>query len=1126
MREASRWSTRQIGLAVAAASAVVVVGGVGLLLYRAGGTGQSGSPATGAGATPGGLASPPPLAPPVDIARTGLANVGKAKVQYVDRKDPTRVLGLIEWSKVDPMPGGRSVVEQPKATIYLEGAQRLVVTAARARLFARGPTDPPESGVFEGEVRAALHGPGSADTDTPLVEFVTRGLTFDLALGEVGTTQDFTIAGSGVNVAGSGLRIVSNQVDGRLELLRVEHVTTARLSPSAVSAAFTKAKGEVDAARAAEPKGREEPATANTGAAVPVVVYAATAIGSVAATQQDREALAESLTVQFAMQGGRLAPGAIAAIRGVDRTGSRFDLPVNPTPAREQEGTDLAADNAVKVQAPVDDTVSIAFTGPFEIRPKPQNDVSPLAAERLAVTLKGNARVTAPGQGVFAKGGLLAYGATTATLIAAAEATPQAERPAAEKPRERAALASILLAGRGYVLAESLIATLTTGSVRIDGAGELGGLSGKTSTVPEPDNAGCLVPVPHIAWAQQATITLTPQAESHQASDPPTDKVTAQITAPAWLTVLGATFDGNVIATDGRLTRRGEMAQASAQSIAVMCVNPATVADSPQQTAPPPLLLSKITMSGDAAMTDGRGNSLASTDLTIDFAPVPVGQRAAVLAGRDPVAILAFGNVIAKQSGSDTAKDAPPAATIATSKLTARLTRDGNDALTAERVFAEGGLRIATDNRLTVSAERANVEVATQVVDLLGDTVSIEQSGATITGTQMRVDGLRRELFVHGPGHIASVSALGRPVFSAAWQRSLRLDDSKGEAELRGDVAATSSQSDLESDVLRAGSILINFTPGLAEAADSSSASVDPDANGSADKLIRNIARIEARGQSVEAEDGVKATVESRRFRAIAATPPAPGAPADALPTPLQRGELARLLYLESDRLVVEPSAGQFTVPTPGRLFIDDRPASAAKPIDATLPANSAFASSASGTSLFDWNGSLTLSQATGTMQMSSAPTSDGATLSGPGNVRLVHRPAVKDGAAPAADRVITITATSLQAVLAGLNATASPSGLSAGRTALTLASATGNVEVTGEGGQRLNADRVAYDAVLRSAVAEGLGSVEQAGEGFVGRVTAIDPARPTPVVARRLRYDLATGRIDIIEPMPVVVPR
>ena len=92
----------------------------------------------------------------------------------------------------------------------------------------------------------------------------------------------------------------------------------------------------------------------------------------------------------------------------------------------------------------------------------------------------------------------------------------------------------------------------------------------------------------------------------------------------------------------------------------------------------------------------------------------------------------------------------------------------------------------------------------------------------------------------------------------------------------------------------------------------------------------------------------------------------------------------------------------------------------------------------------------------------------------------------------------------------------------------LSSAAAKGNVEVTSPDKRRMTAGRVDFDAARQVVSAHGdvSATAVPAVTADPARVTFSDPSRPTPLVARALKWFLQTGRVEVIEPMPVSTPR
>ena len=129
-------------------------------------------------------------------------------------------------------------------------------------------------------------------------------------------------------------------------------------------------------------------------------------------------------------------------------------------------------------------------------------------------------------------------------------------------------------------------------------------------------------------------------------------------------------------------------------------------------------------------------------------------------------------------------------------------------------------------------------------------------------------------------------------------------------------------------------------------------------------------------------------------------------------------------------------------------------------------------------------------------------------------NVEMIHKPIDNQPFA-------RMTCNELEALVG----TGEPAGLSAaGPSAragkLVRATAMGNVYIESQDRKKLIAERAVYDAE-RSIVEA------TAGDGGTGNlVSMFDEKQAAPMIARRMRWDLAGDRIEITEPAPTTVPR
>ena len=218
---------------------------------------------------------------------------------------------------------------------------------------------------------------------------------------------------------------------------------------------------------------------------------------------------------------------------------------------------------------------------------------------------------------------------------------------------------------------------------------------------------------------------------------------------------------------------------------------------------------------------------------------------------------------------------------------------------------------------------------------------------------------------------------------------------------------------------------------------------------------------------SVEGSEDVPASVESLRFAEVG----------DADP--------AQVTLLIGSRIEVDNVSGQLRVPTPGRLLVSD----------VRLDPDASDQNSLRGSALFDWDGQLLLDRPAGRVSMSR-------------RVRMVHRPK-GEGA------VVELECESLTAGFDEQRASESLTETADGGR-LREVEASGAVWARSDA-QQLLADALKYDASTQKARATAAGG---------GWVTLFDPSQASPVTAAELIWSLKTGRIEVLRPNPVSLPR
>jgi len=200
-----------------------------------------------------------------------------------------------------------------------------------------------------------------------------------------------------------------------------------------------------------------------------------------------------------------------------------------------------------------------------------------------------------------------------------------------------------------------------------------------------------------------------------------------------------------------------------------------------------------------------------------------------------------------------------------------------------------------------------------------------------------------------------------------------------------------------------------------------------------------------------------------------------------------QVGDVApsQVISLDSTLIEIDNIGGILSVPAPGRLLISDQ----------QLDTDSADSSTLAGSALFDWQGQLLFDRHTGVVDMSN-------------RVRMMHRPS-GDGAD------VELECESLIAEFIEKTDTNEPTA-GADTSQLREVQASGAVWAR-TGQQQILADILTYIAETQAATASAVDG---------GWVTLFDPAQAAPVTAEELLWSLDTGRIEVIRPNPVSLPR
>ncbi|MCE7975317.1 MAG: hypothetical protein DYG92_13500 [Leptolyngbya sp. PLA1] len=394
------------------------------------------------------------------------------------------------------------------------------------------------------------------------------------------------------------------------------------------------------------------------------------------------------------------------------------------------------------------------------------------------------------------------------------------------------------------------------------------------------------------------------------------------------------------------------------------------------------------------------------------------------------------------------------------------------DSWSATALRAREGVTYTGKDGLAAEADTLEADPVEQRVTLQGEKATLRNAEGSLTAGRITLDGKARTVTIPAPGSLSrelpATKTQERGRATASWSESLTFDDIAGIAIATGAAHAEMTRGTLEKDTLNAASVTLRITPApigdaRATAPASPVGAAGPDPTAKPEP--RQLLAATATGPA-----GTPASIESRRYAREVAPP-----------------TLEQLLYLEGGEVRADLTKGTLAVPGAGKAVSLDRRAAAR----GQSPGSPLHVGDGRGATLFRWAGSMVVERQSGT-----------ATLAG--GVKMTHE-------ALAGER----TELESESLTARFSEQPSP-GSDTPRGELLTASAAGGVWMR-SGGTELRADSLEYDARGRSAEAWG---------GTGRPVTAVDPSRATPLTAARMRWDIATGRLEVLDAAPITAPR
>ncbi|MBL0870275.1 MAG: hypothetical protein IBJ18_06850 [Phycisphaerales bacterium] len=1108
-----RVNVRRTGLVVAVAVGLMSAGLVGFVVIQSR-SGTPGAAPTVGTVQPGGSAagggtetSLPPVAGEAEGVGSDIAKIGgikRARVQFVDRQDPTRVMGVMMWKSLEPLPGGRATITEPRGVIYLRDGRVISVVASKGTMFRPPKSEEPESGTFEGLVDIKVYAPAQRadgsigeidfDRDTPVMTIATQSLRFDRALYEVSTSEKWSLRSPRVTASGQGFRFVGNDVGERLEYGEIDRVDEILISTQSEPTQPGKTVSGGGASESSTPA--NAPGETSRGT-IPALVGPTQSKQTLYRAQVDRgveiawgprtlkgqmaevwlrlidNALPEgTFAVDGASEAQEIAGKPSASTNpGAQTTLIRVRGPITNEPTFEpvDQGVLVVAGDtdALASESPTNAAIARVDSQPIRVSWKGRLVVRPIETvppalmnDDVAVRFSSPAPASAAGssESSAAQTGLVEFGDAKAGVFGSASAlTLGISSRDLSLVGDRTQPVSIRAGERIGFEGESVKINLRSGVGQARGRGTL-----RQRDPREGFGASGTTIARSIAWEDQSDFLLSSKG--------------------GWITgeLRQAGAQGKVVAEDRRT-------RVEAGNVTAIFEKPA--AGGGDNTDLQRLIASEGVLVKTINETDpARVSSLKAQETRVEFRPVPSSEGG----GSRPVSFSARGDVVASRGENS----------LSAQVLECDLGLDDRKQTILTRVVAERDVNFKGQRNVNLWADTLSADPRAETAELFStkpEGVRLSRAGASVLGSHVKLNGPEQELTVVGPGrlifrrgeNVPSLSGEARQPAEliAGWSTSMTISDKLGTGECVGDVICSWSSSPGQNERLWAQRLDLNFTQ-----SDESTGAVGPDGK---PEMRRRLLKAVAVGGSE------RARVESVRFSAAK--------PSEQASESLGR----RLVYLEGERIVVSETAGTLEVPGAGRLLVDERSTrqsndagSASSPRASTpgvVPGISQ-GSTIAGSSLFSWSGSLLLTRATGEAEIVGA-------------ARLIHRPESSSKDSPTG--ILTLDADRLSAKVR-LSPVAGATDQLAGDAEFLSASALGNVVAQGADQKRVLAEKLTYDARSRTLEAAG----DAAGNALGGRVALVDPTKPNPVAAGKIIWNLATDRIEVVNPMPISTPR
>ncbi|MFG0306380.1 MAG: hypothetical protein ACF8Q5_09220 [Phycisphaerales bacterium JB040] len=505
---AGRWS----GLIASAVVGLIFLGVIWWSVWNR----PSPSTANGQTGTPGGAE----VLPPAQVTGPITDIDGRTDSMYVEvtaKDDPNTLVAVIEADEVEPIDENERSVQSPRAWIYFEDGTFGRVDADRGRFYMPERNSAPESGLLEGNVVLRVYGatesgepPELEGEDAPAPQGTAtfeEALRFDFRRSRVSSTGGFTLQTPSVEMAGTNLTAVFNEVQQRLELVEVREGRYVRFMPAPATEDGRPdtppttpdarvAQAAQDEAQSPEPTADDAQDAGEPSEAPIETFYHLTFLDGIDVQRETQTLRGDRLDVWVRLIGNSLAEGAIMPMRAVEPgAGEERGSPTAPgmsDPGRASVAGDDTTPPAGETDA--DGAVVMRWTGPMRLQPLGEERPEVLAGQELALSLTAEQTGFVSFEDASEAGGAsaravgLEYGFTTGELVMSG--------PGGN--------VRVTYEDAGELEGSRVVASLGTGLVHVRGPGVLRALG---EEAPEGRRTT-------LRWSEQADFTLAREADA------------------------------------------------------------------------------------------------------------------------------------------------------------------------------------------------------------------------------------------------------------------------------------------------------------------------------------------------------------------------------------------------------------------------------------------------------------------------------------------------------------------------------------------------------------------------------------------------------------------------------------